>query len=154
MIRLPPFWMFSQYMIFTDRRWKKSELSKYEVCKLKKLRYVEIIYLYIYINYIYDYWSVKLLSKCFVQYLHVNMSISQSKAQLIILFHQKCTYVYEWSMHWWFTKIYTAIVLFEQSKCVDSIFTSDKRSLTVYNRVTLMSCKLTWKLSWNVLKST
>jgi len=28
---------------------------------------------------------------------------------------------------------YTAIVLFEQSKCVDSIFTSDKRSLTVYN---------------------
>jgi hypothetical protein len=29
--------------------------------------------------------------------------------------------------------IYTAIVLFEQSKCVDSIFTSDKRSLTVYN---------------------
>ena len=28
---------------------------------------------------------------------------------------------------------YTAIVLFEQSKCVDSIFTSDKQSLTVYN---------------------
>jgi hypothetical protein len=27
--------------------------------------------------------------------------------------------------------IYTAIVLFEQSKCVGSIFTSDKRSLTV-----------------------
>jgi hypothetical protein len=27
----------------------------------------------------------------------------------------------------------TAIVLFEQSKCVDSIFTIDKRSLTVYN---------------------
>jgi hypothetical protein len=31
------------------------------------------------------------------------------------------------------TSIYTAIVLFEQSKCVNSIFTSDKRSLTVYN---------------------
>jgi len=29
--------------------------------------------------------------------------------------------------------IYTAIVQFEQSKCVDSIFTSDKRSVTVYN---------------------
>ena len=29
--------------------------------------------------------------------------------------------------------IFVAIVLFEQSKCVDSIFTSDKRSLTVYN---------------------
>ena len=29
--------------------------------------------------------------------------------------------------------IYTAIVLFEQSKCIDSIFTSDKRSLTVYS---------------------
>jgi hypothetical protein len=31
------------------------------------------------------------------------------------------------------TLVYTAIVLFEQSKCVDSIFTSDKRLLTVYN---------------------
>ena len=29
--------------------------------------------------------------------------------------------------------VYTAIVLFEESKCVDIIFTSDKRSLTVYN---------------------
>ena len=29
--------------------------------------------------------------------------------------------------------IYTAIVLFEQSKCVDSIFTSDKWSVTAYN---------------------
>ena len=36
-----------------------------------------------------------------------------------------------WVMY--FIDIYTAIVLFEQSKCVDSIFTSDKRSLTVYN---------------------
>ena len=65
------------------------------------LRYVEMIYLYIYINYIYD--SVKLLSKCFVQYLHVkclfiltafvNIEKYQNKAQLIILFYPKCTYV-------------------------------------------------------------
>ena len=34
-----------------------------------------MICLYIYINYIYDYWSFKLLSKCFVEYLHVQMSI-------------------------------------------------------------------------------
>ena len=31
-----------------------------------------------------------------------------------------------------FKTIYTAIVLFEQSKCVDSIFTIDKRSLSFH----------------------
>ena len=80
--------VFSKYDIYGPQM-EKSELSKYEVCKYTqmKLRYVKIIYLYIYINYIYDYWSVKLLSKCFMQYLHVNMSISQPPCGCVKLKH-------------------------------------------------------------------
>ena len=43
---------------------------------------------------------------------------------------------YRWAMSSLVTNIadiYTVIVLSEQSKCVDSLFTSDKQSLTVYN---------------------
>jgi hypothetical protein len=58
---LPPYWTFSEKLTFTDRRGKKSELPKYEVCKYIVTVCVFVRHLFSFYPFYFDFHSARII---------------------------------------------------------------------------------------------